>query len=72
MFGKFIADLAHLVEVHRSRRKLAALSDDRLRDLGITRRQAELEAGRLPWDSDGFQKICKFGSKITRTHFSRR
>ncbi len=39
------------IALHRSRRALAALSDDALRDVGLDRAQARAEAARPLWDA---------------------
>jgi len=39
-----------MIGVHKERRELAAMSDSRLRDLGITRQEATVEAARPFWD----------------------
>ena len=44
--------IARWIEVRRQRRQLAELSDELLRDIGITRVEAEAEAGRPFWDAD--------------------
>jgi uncharacterized protein YjiS (DUF1127 family) len=46
------ARLLHWHELARQRRALLALSDDMLKDIGITRAEAEREASRPFW-SDG-------------------
>ncbi len=56
MFQTFLAKLIRLSEVHRSRRQLARLTDDHLRDIGVSRFAAELEAERPPWDGARFHK----------------
>lgn len=38
-------------DLYRQRRALAALDDHQLRDLGLTRAQAEAEAARPLWDA---------------------
>jgi uncharacterized protein YjiS (DUF1127 family) len=38
------------LKVWRQRRDLLAMDDTRLRDIGLTREQAEAEAGRPVWD----------------------
>jgi uncharacterized protein YjiS (DUF1127 family) len=43
--------LIALVSLHASRRRLAALDDHALRDIGLTRAQAEAEAARPVWDA---------------------
>lgn len=40
-----------LINLSKQRRDLANLSDDALRDIGITREQAEKEAQRSTWDA---------------------
>lgn len=47
----FFVRLAHLLAVHSSRTRLAMLDDHMLRDVGITREQAESELGRPLWDA---------------------
>ena len=39
------------INILRSRRQLNTLSDAQLRDIGITRTQAEAEAARPVWDA---------------------
>ncbi|MDO5632864.1 MAG: DUF1127 domain-containing protein [Paracoccus sp. (in: a-proteobacteria)] len=43
--------LIRMVTLTRTRRALAGLDDDRLRDIGLTRAQAEHEFSRWPWDT---------------------
>lgn len=38
------------LSLHRQRRRLAQLDDHLLRDIGLTRAEAEAEAARAPWD----------------------
>lgn len=52
-FG-FLKLLARFIDVSRSRRQLASLSDEGLRDIGLSRRQVETEIARPPWDSAGW------------------
>lgn len=40
------------MQLSKTRDELRHLSDDQLRDIGITREQAEAEANRNAWDSD--------------------
>ncbi len=56
MFHALFARLTHLSQIHRSRRQLSRLTDDHLRDIGICRHAAELEADRSPWEGSGFGK----------------
>lgn len=42
---------ADLLTVRRQRNHLAALDDHLLRDIGLTRYEAEVEAGRPVWDA---------------------
>ncbi|MDN2567881.1 DUF1127 domain-containing protein [Aquibium sp. A9E412] len=44
------AALARMAERRRSRRALAALTDEALRDIGISRAQARRESARPFWD----------------------
>ncbi|NBZ88666.1 DUF1127 domain-containing protein [Stagnihabitans tardus] len=45
--------LVRALTLHRSRRGLAALDDHMLRDIGLTRAEAEAEAERPLWDAPG-------------------
>lgn len=47
----FLKFFVRLFEVNRSRRQLANLSDEGLRDIGLSRSQVETEIARPPWDS---------------------
>jgi len=44
------AGLMKYLDVYRSRQQLARLDDQALSDIGLTRRQAEVEAARPIWD----------------------
>jgi len=46
----FLSRLGLLGPLYRQRRSLHRLSDDALRDIGLTRQQVESEAARLIWD----------------------
>ena len=46
-FGRLVS---RALVVHRTRRALATLDHDRLRDIGLTRAQADAEAARPLWD----------------------
>jgi uncharacterized protein YjiS (DUF1127 family) len=46
----FLAGLLHLSTIARSRARLATLDDHLLRDIGLTREDAEAEATRPIWD----------------------
>lgn len=43
--------LLHLLSLRRSRTRLAHLDDHLLRDIGLTREQAQTEADRPLWDA---------------------
>ena len=43
--------LLDLLSLYRQRRALANMDDDRLKDLGITREDAEVESRRPIWDT---------------------
>ena len=45
-----LSRLFNLLAVRRSRQSLAALDDHMLRDIGISREQAQAEADRAAWD----------------------
>ncbi len=42
--------IMEMVAVHKQRRDLAKLDDRALRDIGVSRYQAEVEASRPAWD----------------------
>ncbi|KQT48960.1 hypothetical protein ASG43_09005 [Aureimonas sp. Leaf454] len=44
--GQLAAMIAHRSDLYWSRQDLRGLSDEHLRDIGVTRRQAEIEASR--------------------------
>ncbi len=56
MFHALFTALTRLSQIHRSRRQLSRLTEDHLRDIGICRHAAELEAARPPWEGSGFGK----------------
>ncbi len=43
--------LLDYVDLQRQRRRLAAMDAAQLRDVGLTREQADLEAARYIWDA---------------------
>ena len=45
-----LSRLIDALALRRSRRSLAALDDHMLRDIGLTREQAQAEADRAAWD----------------------
>lgn len=47
--------LVHWNQLRHERRQLAELSDDLLRDIGLTRREAVREARRPFWDDTGWR-----------------
>ncbi|WP_374431688.1 DUF1127 domain-containing protein [Tabrizicola sp.] len=49
--GRFLARLIAIEAMARSRRSLARLDDHLLRDIGLTRAEAEAEAEKSAWDS---------------------
>jgi uncharacterized protein YjiS (DUF1127 family) len=48
--NRFLRAIKHLILVARSRRALLRLDDHCLRDIGLTRHEAERESARAPWD----------------------
>ena len=42
--------IREMIAVHKQRRELARLDDRALRDIGVSRYQAEIEAARPAWD----------------------
>ena len=44
------------VDLYRQRRALAALDDNRLADIGLSRREADAEASRPVWDAPTYWK----------------
>jgi len=51
MLRTLINWLDRMAQVDRSRRALSRLSEDQLRDIGITAFEAHQETLRAPWDS---------------------
>jgi uncharacterized protein YjiS (DUF1127 family) len=49
--ARFLRDLRQMLAVAQSRRALRRLDDHLLRDIGLTRHEAESEATRAPWDA---------------------
>lgn len=47
----FRASLTRMFGIWRQRRTLKALDEDALRDIGVTRAEAEAEANRPIWDA---------------------
>lgn len=45
-----LAKTRHILSLRRERKRLALLDDHLLRDLGLTKREAEEEASRAMWD----------------------
>ncbi|MBD3898098.1 DUF1127 domain-containing protein [Halomonas sp. ML-15] len=45
-----------LVQLRRERSQLRELSDDALRDIGLTRREADRESRRPYWDDSGWRR----------------
>lgn len=45
-----LSGLFRMLTLHRQRARLARLDDHMLRDIGLTRAEAETEATRAPWD----------------------
>ncbi len=52
ILGRFRTWIATCRSRGRERMFLSELDDDRLRDLGLTRRSVSREAGRWPWDGE--------------------
>lgn len=50
-FLRVATAFSSLAAVARSRRGLRLLDDHLLRDIGLTRAEAETEASRAPWDA---------------------
>ncbi|KZY29126.1 MULTISPECIES: DUF1127 domain-containing protein [unclassified Oleiphilus] len=48
-FAKQLHSLAWRLEIHRQRKKLLQLSDAQLRDIGVSRQEAQLEASQPLW-----------------------
>ncbi len=49
----FFSRILAALSLHKQRRDLARLDDHALRDIGITRHEAEAEAARPIWDVPG-------------------
>ena len=45
-----LARISRMIAVRRQRHHLARLSDHQLRDIGVTRHEAQVEANRPSWD----------------------
>ncbi|HYF09033.1 MAG TPA: DUF1127 domain-containing protein [Acetobacteraceae bacterium] len=48
--GGWLAWLARCLEAVETRRALARMDDRMLKDIGLTRSEAQRESGRMPWD----------------------
>ena len=48
---RFLRKVRHLNGIVQSRRALRRLDEHLLRDIGLTRHEAETEASRAPWDA---------------------
>ncbi|MCP5075317.1 MAG: DUF1127 domain-containing protein [Rhodobacteraceae bacterium] len=46
-----IPGLGRMISLYAERRALAKLNETALKDIGLTRREAKLEAERAPWDA---------------------
>ncbi len=53
MFTNLIKAARNAEQVYRQRQKLARLSDELLRDIGLTSQDAQHEAARPIWDAPG-------------------
>ena len=73
-FNRLINGLQNRLRFHvqlmNSRHALSKLSTDQLRDIGVTRQQAEVEAKRNPLDTDQLQgsALDKISGKIQKPH----
>lgn len=64
--GAALAMLGCWYRVWATRRELAHLSDDALRDIGISREQAVEEARRLFWDSRAARREARLHMRNLR------
>lgn len=55
--GDWLSRFAAMRRAARTRRELAALDDQQLRDIGLTREAAIEEALRAPWDIGARQRV---------------
>ncbi|NDR57971.1 DUF1127 domain-containing protein [Pseudoruegeria sp. M32A2M] len=46
----FFSRIMEMIAVHKQRRDLARLDDSALKDIGISRYEAEIESSRPAWD----------------------
>ena len=51
LLSGLITGLGAMFSLHRQRARLAVLDDHALRDIGLSRAEAEREAGRPAWDA---------------------
>lgn len=54
LVNKFLAKLLYWREIHMERAQLRRMSDDLLKDIGISKAEAEREANRPFWDASPF------------------
>ena len=52
-FG-ILKDVTNMVQLHKERRLLALLDADALTDIGLTKRDAQVEASRPVWDAPDY------------------
>lgn len=50
-FRQLVTKISNRLALSKSRQRLARLDDHLLRDIGLTRPEAEAEAARTPWDA---------------------
>jgi uncharacterized protein YjiS (DUF1127 family) len=62
--GEAVAWLGACLERSRQRRDLGGLSDELLKDIGLTRAEVARECGRWPWDGPPAAKLG--GSSLGR------
>ncbi|MFV0361427.1 DUF1127 domain-containing protein [Tropicimonas sp.] len=48
--GRVVSRIRNMVALRRQRRNLAELDDRALRDIGVSRYEAEIESARPSWD----------------------
>ncbi|MCE8034229.1 DUF1127 domain-containing protein [Billgrantia tianxiuensis] len=56
LLGTGLARVRHLMQLRRERSQLQTLPDELLRDVGLTREQAQRESRRHFWDDIGWRR----------------
>ena len=62
---KIVAKLLHWRQVSLQREELGRMSDELLKDIGISRAEATNEAQRYFWDTAPLGRNCRRGSSLS-------